>query len=182
MAEFISSVGSGKDYSDVIAWEAGEQTSIGAGDQVVGETYGAISHNARIQWGGWTYGDSASRIIVRPADGERHTGKAGTGSSLTLSTNNTIFAGALEETHVTISAMEINDGAFAQNILISYTDNGFLVDYLFDSCVIGMNGSAVVNLATSTNAGTIIKLVRSVAYGGGTRFMHNQSGANACAQ
>lgn len=85
--EVISSIrSSGGDYTSLISWEAGEQTNLVAADEVaIAECYhdwpSGLNENS-ITISGWTT-DTTRKIIVRPADGNRHSGKLKVGGNYT---------------------------------------------------------------------------------------------------
>jgi len=78
-AENVSSVGAGKDYATYTLWEAAKDGDITAGNSEVGELYGTITDLVDIA--GWVC-DSDSKIIMRGASGERHSGTAASGAKI----------------------------------------------------------------------------------------------------
>lgn len=161
MAESISSVGTGKDYADLIAWNAGEKGAIAAGDQAVAETYGIVAHSAEIIIDGWTFGDSTSRIIIRPADGEKHTGKAGTGSKITNTVSGYCLKSWAGAHNITIQDLEIE---FTGHTGWVVADAGTPGNYKLDSCIVHSDGAGTGLTLLTANASTEVFSDNNIFY------------------
>ena len=145
MSEFISSVGAGKDYTTLTAWEAGEQTSVSAGDQVVAEIYGTVADPDGTLIDSWTFGDSTSRIVIRAASGESH-GGVFTGGGATLSCQNataiSITLSTTDGLNLDIIGIRFIQSSSSYAHLVVEDSGANATDLVVDDCVFDVPGSS----------------------------------------
>jgi hypothetical protein len=149
MTDYNSSigVGGGFDYSSPEAWEAGEQIAhdpLGVGDRVIGNVTGDVPC-AGLVLGGWTAPDNSRKLILQAADGQKHTGKRGTGARIQASINvimngNTQAAGAPS---IDLIGLEFDSNGTSNCHMIKWVGDSGAVDRIttIDSCIFYSNDS-----------------------------------------
>ena len=167
----ISSIGAGKDYTTLAAFESGEQRAVPSGFEVIGEVYGTPTPGVAT-WSGWTFDGTSSRIVLRPATGEKHTGEFGTGAELTSigsGSGNPIFDISAGGLNLTIQDLEIAQPNNSTNSIFWLQEFSIPSNIVIDSCLLNHQGNSggsprIVDI-TNAITGTFVHVFNSVALG-----------------
>ena len=148
MAEVIKSIGTGKDYTTITAWEAASYGAT-ASDNAVGEVYGTVTESAGVVVDDTTPID----ITLQSVSTDRHTGTPGTGAKLVW---DTAIAGATfwltTGVALTIRWLDIDGGDLNHTLLLYTTGGG--PHYIYGNLIHGQVSarSAAVRLLQSSGS------------------------------
>ena len=178
MAELISSIGSGKDYSTVEAWEGAEAGSVASGDQVVAEIYGDVTGSAGIN--GFECADATAKVIIRNSPSGKHDGTPSTGDRLTTGVSpfvlNLVGIPVFTTTYI-VEGLVIDAGV---DTGVDFNDAGeHLITNVNDCIFIGTGGAGWATQTNgASNASTLISINNSVSIGP-SRGFYGLSGQTA---
>lgn len=180
-AEHIMTVNkTGEDYNTIVLWEAGEDGAMTDGTDEVCEVYdddGILKNSTRVDINGWSNNDPNTRIIIRPATGEQHTGTDSTGFQReNTGTSQSIIT---REAYIIIEGLDINNGSSSGRAIWLYANPDTIV--IKNNLVWGGPGAGL-----QVGTGDSIVVVNNVFYnlptgdagvkfddGNGNRFLNN---------